>query len=352
MAAGINQSYHVSKEEKGWIIPVACSAISPFILVFGTAFIPDGPRWLISKGRKDKAVRVLEKIRDKHDVALGRPQAEADAIEEALENKIEKGPWIDLFRGTNLRRTGIAASIYVFQQLTGQGFVTQYGPRFYKTVGLSKNAFQYTVGGACCGFAGCLIGTLVIDRIGRRPLLLTGAIGQAVCLFIIAGIGLDKTPSSNAAHTLVAAVMLFLFFYFGFWAGPSYVIGSEIGTAALREKTQSFTIALNVIAAWLVSFTVPYLLARIGSNIGWVFGSIATISIVYTYFFVPELQNRSLEVRWLHLPNGRMAELTFDRKLTSSLRPVYRLANSLHWKRTVRGDGSYSPTSSLRVILC
>lgn len=57
----------------------------------------NGPRWLISKHKKHKAVEVLERLRDKHDVQAGRPQAEADAIEEALENKVDKGPWLDLF---------------------------------------------------------------------------------------------------------------------------------------------------------------------------------------------------------------------------------------------------------------
>ena len=62
-----------------------------------TVIAANGPRWLISKHRKNQAVEVLERLRDKEDVRAGRPQAEADAIEEALENKVEKGPWLDLF---------------------------------------------------------------------------------------------------------------------------------------------------------------------------------------------------------------------------------------------------------------
>jgi len=89
--------------------------------------------------------------------------------------------------------------------------------------------------------------------------------------------------------------MLYNFFYAGGWAPVSYVIGSEIGTAALREKTASFGLAINFFSAWLVSFVVPYLLGRISANIGWVFGSISFLGAVYTYFCVPETRNRSLE---------------------------------------------------------
>ena len=108
----------VCTDHCSWIVPVACSAIAPFLLIFGVFFIrtsisariqrfkpktslANGPRWLISKHKKDKAVEVLERLRDKEAVQAGRPQAEADAIEEALENKVEKGPWLDLFVGSH-----------------------------------------------------------------------------------------------------------------------------------------------------------------------------------------------------------------------------------------------------------
>ena len=64
----------------------------------------------------------------------------------------------------------------------------------------------------------------------------------------------------------------------------------------LLEGLDVLTKSASVIAAWLIVFIMPYLLDSIGPNIGWVFGSVAAISVVWTYFFVPELQGRSLEV--------------------------------------------------------
>lgn len=89
------------------------------ITALGTFFIPDGPRWLISKDRLDDAVHSLERVRPKQDKDSGLCRVEAEAIREALENGIEKGPWLDLFRGTNLRRTLVPCVLSVLTQFTG-----------------------------------------------------------------------------------------------------------------------------------------------------------------------------------------------------------------------------------------
>ncbi|RDL36187.1 Uncharacterized protein BP5553_06799 [Venustampulla echinocandica] len=295
LAALVNRRYYQSMEPKGWIIPVAVQACAPIIIVIGVYFIPDGPRWLISKGRIDDAVKTLEKVRPKADVDAGHCKEEVAAIQEAINNETDKGPWIDLFRGTNLRRTMIATVIFIFQQFTGQAFVSNYSPRFYNTVGLSKHAFDYNIGSAVLGWVGVLIGMFFIDLAGRRTVLIVGCIGQAVFLFLVAGMGLPKHPTAAAANTLVASVMLYNFFFAGTLAPVSYVVGSEIGTAAVREKTMAFTTAVSILAAWIVAFCIPYILDDIGANIGWVFGCMAALATIFTYFFVPETKGRSLE---------------------------------------------------------
>lgn len=173
--------------------------------------------------------------------------------------------------------------------------MSNYSPRFYASVGLSRHAFDYNIGSATLGWLGVAIGMPLIDTAGRRIVLMVGCAGQAVFLFLMAGMGLPSKPNVHEAHMLVASVMLYNFCNAGTLGPVSYVLGSEIGTGALREKTMAFTTAVSIVAAFVVAFSVPYILDKIAANVGWVFGAMATCAVVYTYFCVPETKGRSLE---------------------------------------------------------
>lgn len=170
--------------------------------------------------------------------------------------------------------------------------MSNYSPRFYESVGLSEHAFDYNIGSATLGWVGVAMGMPFIDLVGRRVVLIVGCIGQAIFLFILAGVGIPDEPSVHQANMLVASVMLYNFFYAGTIASVSYVIGAEIGTAPLREKTMAFTTAISVIAAFIVAFSIPYILDEISAHIGWVFGAMASLAAIYTFFCVPETKNR------------------------------------------------------------
>lgn len=295
MSSGVNENFKDATGPRGWIIPVSIQALLPTMILVLSIWIPPSPRWLISKQRKEDAVKVLERVRTKAEVERGHCREEADAIDEALKNSVEKEPWTHLFRGVNFQRTTIACIVFTLQQFTGQGFVSQYSPRFYNSVGLGDKAFQYTIGSATTGLAGTLFGMALIDTMGRRQVLIWGGVLQSPWLYAVAVLGTKANPSDGDARALVACVLIFNFFFSGTWAPVAYIIGSEIGTGPLREKTMAFSSTVNVVAAWLVSFTVPYLLDVIGARIGYIYGSFGIVATVYAYFFVPEIKGRSLE---------------------------------------------------------
>ena len=130
---------------------------------------------------------------------------------------------------------------------------------------------------------------------GRRVLLIWGCVGQVLFLFLISGLGTVPDPSTGDKRGLVASVVLYIFIFTGTLAPISYALASEIPTGALREKTMGLGIAVNVVAAFIVAFCVPYLLDAISVNIGWLFGGIALFTGIYIFFFVPETYGRSLE---------------------------------------------------------
>ncbi|CAL5869147.1 uncharacterized protein PFLUO_LOCUS3375 [Penicillium psychrofluorescens] len=295
LASGVNRGYASSEQRSAWITPVAFQAAIPVLIFFGNFLIPDSPRWLISKGRSEDAVTVLNRLRPKADVQAGLTRREADAIREVIQADMESGSWIELFQGVNLRRTAISSSLLFLQQLCGQGFVSGYSPRFYDSVGLSSQAFNYNIGSATLGWGGCLLGMLLSDFVGRRSVLIWGGIGQTIFLFLVAGLGLKKNPTTSDANGLVAGVMLYFFVYSGTWGPLAFTVAAEVGSAPLRAKTLSLGVALNVVSAFIVSFCVPYILDDISANIGWVFGAIAFLCSVLVFFVLPETKNRSLE---------------------------------------------------------
>ncbi|KAJ5602258.1 sugar transporter [Penicillium lagena] len=294
LASGVNRGYASVEQRSGWIVPVAFQAAIPVLIFFGNFLIVDSPRWLISKDRTEEAIEVLDRLRPKADVQAGLTRREVEAIREVIQSDMESGSWVQLFEGVNLRRTLIASSLLFLQQLCGQGFVSGYSPKFYDSVGLSSEAFNYNIGSATLGWGGCLLGMLLSDFIGRRSVLIWGGIGQMIFLFVVAGLGLKKNPTTSEANGLVAGVMLYFFIYSGTWGPLAFTVAAEVGSAPLRAKTLSLGIALKYIqpsSTTLASKLTKYTVA----NIGWVFGAIAFMCSVLVYFVLPETKNRSLE---------------------------------------------------------
>ncbi|KAJ3760321.1 hypothetical protein EV360DRAFT_40050, partial [Lentinula raphanica] len=255
VASGVNRRYSEFVTSRGWIIPVSIQFVAPVLILLGLYFIPPSPRWLLYKGRRDEAIAVLENVRPKRDVAAGLCVEEANAIEESIREEAalrksgtnEKLGWMDLFKGPNLRRTTIATIVFAFQQLTGTSDSSasrSVGLVFYIREGLGNMSFTYS----------------------------------SLFLYIMAGIGgqSGEQPKANI-NMMVASVMLFNFSFSASWAPLSYVVASEVGTGALREKTMAFSSVINVICAFAVSFTLPYLLnppyANLQAKVGYIYGT-------------------------------------------------------------------------------
>lgn len=186
----------------------------------------------------------------------------------------------------------------VGQQITGQAFVSQYAVVFYKAQGFT-NSFALGMIQQALGVAAVLLTTIIVDSFGRRRILLVGGIANAVFLFIMGSMGALAHPSLVEKRLMVACVMLWFYSYLLAWASLPYVVLGEVSTRRVVEKTSNLAVSLSVVAAFLVSFTVPYLIgadyANLGGKVGFIYGSLAILFTVLTYFFVPEMKGRSLE---------------------------------------------------------
>ncbi|KAJ5377313.1 uncharacterized protein N7496_004722 [Penicillium cataractarum] len=296
LASVVNKVFSTSTDSVGWKTITGIQFVFPVLIIVFTFFIPTSPRWLLSKDRNEEAVIALGRLRPKVDTTNGNCEMEIRSIREALQQNVHKTPWSDLLRGTNLRRTIIVIIYYFFQQqATGQAFVSTYSVVFYKANGYAKYAFTYPLITACLGFLAILPAMYMVDRFGRRFGLMFSFFFQTLWLFILAGIG-EKGHKSTTENNAVVAVFILYAVSYNMGGGPiPYLIGAEVPNAAVREKTQAIGTSWNVLWAFVTNFALPYMIDSIHFKVGWVFGSLALLGLLFTFFFLPETKGRSLE---------------------------------------------------------
>ncbi|RMJ11839.1 hypothetical protein CDV36_008500 [Fusarium kuroshium] len=249
--AGMSRAYSTTLGKEGWIIPTAMQLIPAVGILVLVPFTPESPRWLILKGHKESAKEVLDKIRLKHD---------------------------------------ISSTLFVLEQTNGNQFVQSYAATFYVDQGLGAMSFTYTMIGQVIGVVGCTFGLVLFDIVGRRPLFIYGSVVCCFLLYLASGIGLDSNPNQAETHTLLACFMILPAFTRISASNNAFLTGAEIGGVKMRKKTMAFGTAIDVAAAFLVTFVTPYLLPSMGVNIGWIFGSVACFSVIWGFLFFPELK--------------------------------------------------------------
>lgn len=289
------------KDNRAWRIPLGLFYIIPTIIILGIWFVPESPRWLLQQNRVDEARHNLGLLREGaarygSEEAIDREFVE---IQKQLERESEKGSFKEIFRGTNLIRTFIVVVINFFQQASGQGFTSQYGAVYVKSLN-TFNPTLFTLLNSGISVVVIIAVLVTSDKIGRRTSLFVSSVVMIAALFTMGGIGTQPAPLSTASKRGIMSMITI--FGVGFsigWAPLTYVVATEIPALRLREHTLRLGFLINVIFNFAVNFSIPYLInadyANLGSKVGFIFGSIMVVSIIFVYFFVPECKDKSLE---------------------------------------------------------
>lgn len=297
VASLINLRTKTIESNAGWQIPVGIQFVPAFVLAVLWPVLPESPRWLLSQDRAIDAVKSMQKL-SKKGKSLEEIEQEVAALQHDHANEA-KGTWAEVFDKQNRRRTAVAVLVMFGQQITGQAFVSQYSVIFYQQQGFRSQAFLFTVINNVVGLICLLFTWFIVDAVGRRPILLSGAAMMAIFLFILGGLSTASNPSEAARHMSVASVMLFGAGYNISWAPVSYIVVSEAASTRVKEKTNLLACVISVLTTFLTSFTIPYLInaqyAGLGGKVGFVYGSICAVMFVMAFLFIPELKNRSLE---------------------------------------------------------
>lgn len=284
VASSGNEQWLISE---GWRWMFFSGVIPSVIFLFLLFFIPETPRFLMMKGKDDKALKIITKI-----------SGGKDAIKiqsEIRETLIEKNvPWLSF--GFFVIFMGIILS--VFQQFVGINVVMYYAGNIFRNMGASTNTslLQTIIVGAI-NMLFTILAIFTVDRIGRRPLMITGGLIMAVSMLSLGFAFFLK-------NTGIVALIFMLTYIAGFsmsWGPVTWVILSEIFPNSIRG-VMSIAVASLWIANLIVSWTFPILNDNIlltkMFNHGfayWIYGLMGILAAWFVFRFVPETKGKSLE---------------------------------------------------------
>ncbi|EPT02777.1 hypothetical protein FOMPIDRAFT_1159833 [Fomitopsis schrenkii] len=293
--------YWLTGSSAQWRVPIALQIVLALIMVGGIFFLPESPRWLAKHGRDAEALAVIAALEDK-DYTAQSVQLTYHGIHEALAAESssagkERSALRDVFtngRSQNFRRAFLGVVNQCFQQISGINIITYYATILFEGLGINDvNSRIIAAANGTEYFLASLVAIFLIDRVGRRPLMLFGSIGQTITMVILAVLGSVNTSGSRVA----SAVLLFVFnsFFAVGWLGMTWLYPAEIVGLRIRAPANAFSTASN----WIFNFVVVMVTGPAFDNIGWktyvVFASLNAFIIPIVYFFFPETAGRSLE---------------------------------------------------------
>jgi SP family sugar:H+ symporter-like MFS transporter len=218
LAAIVDNATKDRNDSGSYRIPVAVQFAWALILIGGMLVLPETPRYLIKRGRAEKAAKALARLRrlDSDHPAVVEELAEIKANHD-YEMSLGKATWIDCFKGNLGKRLATGCLLQALQQLTGVNFIFYYGTRFFTQKNIAA-PFITTVITDVVNVCSTVPGLIGVELFGRRPLLFWGAVGMFVCQFIVASVG-TYVDTDAGNKTLVAFVCIYIFFFASTW-GP------------------------------------------------------------------------------------------------------------------------------------
>ncbi|KAF2354657.1 Major facilitator sugar transporter-like [Trinorchestia longiramus] len=263
--------------------------------LFGVLFVPESPYWLIKNGKEKQATRALMQLRaPSHDL-----EAEVLSIREGLaQQAMEEGSFLQQIRamrdGSNYRPVLLLSLLMVLKEGGGAMFIFMYSAFFFVSAGVTWDPFTCTVLVGVTRLLFTFISALVIDKVGRRPLLIFSSLTCGVAMFVIGGLVRADNPSL-AWIPLVAALVFVASFGLGVGPVPWILVGEMLPTP-VRSLAASICTCLFAFFTFLLSELMPQIIDATGlDDVVFAFGTFQFLLAVTTWLFVPETQHRTLE---------------------------------------------------------
>ncbi|MFB5192153.1 sugar porter family MFS transporter [Alicyclobacillus fastidiosus] len=282
----------------GWRWMLGLAFVPGAILFIGMLFLPESPRWLMKRGDESQARLVLTRLRN----GVGVDQEIAE-IKEA--NRKEHGGWSDLKARWVRPAIGVGIGLAVFQQFIGCNTVIYYAPTTFTEVGLGVSAaILGTIGIGSVEVIMTVVAIRLIDKVGRKPLLIIGNIGMSLSLIILGLVNSMAHGTAAAGWTTLVCLAAYISFFSISWGPVVWVMLSEIFPLSIRGAGMGIGAVFNWAANLVVSLTFPALLAKFGISALFIsYGLVGVLSIIFVGKYVSETKGRSLEQIEMDLRN-------------------------------------------------
>ena len=272
-----------------WRLMFATGFIPAVILLIGMLFLPATPRWLSLKGLRNEASQVLKRIRQGADVSAELAEIRASLLEKT-------GTWKDLFSKRVRPVLIIGLGLGILQQFVGINTVMYYGPFIFKAAGFHGASSQIlaTFGMGIVNTLISIVAVLIVDKVGRRRLLIGGIIVAGVSLGVV---GFCFNIKSPVAHWIMLMFMVTYIAGYAISLGSLFwLIIAEIYPLHIRGLAMSFVAGIQWLANFLVALTFLSILSAIGPGMTfWLYGIMCVVALLFSYFMVPETNGVSLE---------------------------------------------------------
>jgi sugar porter (SP) family MFS transporter len=285
--------YLLAGTADNWRWMLGAGAVPGAVLFLGMLALPESPRWLAGQQRMEEARAALQRVRRGADI-------EAEMSELRTDLRQEGGrlvPWNTLFQRGARKPVIVGVSLAVFQQVTGINTVIYYAPTIFRAAGLSSDSVSIlaTAGVGLVNVIMTVVAMSLLDRFGRRPLLLSGLAGMIVMLLALSG-GFAYGAHGAVAYFTVVSVAAYVGF-FAIGLGPVFwLLISEIFPLSVRGRGMSMASVANWGMNFVVTLIFPPLVASLGSAAAFLMFAVLSIAaFVFTLKEVPETRGRSLE---------------------------------------------------------
>ncbi|AFC29115.1 YdjK protein [Paenibacillus mucilaginosus 3016] len=277
-----------------WRYMLIISALPAVFLFIGMFRVPESPRWLISKQKHDKALGILNKIREQKQAAAELSEIKANLSQEA---DIRKAGFKDLGIPWIRRIMFIGIGIAVVQQVTGVNSIMYYGTEILKNAGFeTKAALIGNIANGVISVLATFVGIWLLEKVGRRPMLMVGLAGTTFSLLLIAIFSAVLEGSTSLPYVVLALTITFLAFQQGAISPVTWLMLSEIFPLRLR----GLGMGLTVFCLWIVNFVIgllfPVLLGGVGLSVTfYIFVVLGIFAILFVKMFLPETRGLTLE---------------------------------------------------------